>query len=239
LRARGVEVREVPFADVADAVGPRTRIVVVSHVNWMDGRISPSALSELDVPVLLDGAQAVGAIPIDVGALRCAAYAGPGQKWLCGPDSLGMLYIAPAFRERLRPISLGFINLTEPGANLASELWPDARAFNAPAVNGVGYAYAAASLEVLDAAGWDAIFPHAHDLAARAADELRMLGRDVLPRDRTTLLSWREPDAEAVFEQLSEAGIVVRSLPDGKTVRASFGGWSSEDDLDRLLAALS
>ncbi len=46
--------------------------------------------------MLLDGAQGVGAVPTDVRALRCAAYAGAGQKWLCGPDGTGLLYVAPS-----------------------------------------------------------------------------------------------------------------------------------------------
>ena len=51
-------------------------------------------------------------------------------------------------------------------------------------------------------------------------------------------MSWREADAPATVERLGEAGVVVRWLPGEQLVRASFGGWSSEDDLDRLLAAL-
>ena len=53
------------------------------------------------MPVLLDGAQGVGAVPVDVHALGCDAYAGAGQKWLCGPDGTGMLYMSPELRERL------------------------------------------------------------------------------------------------------------------------------------------
>src|SRR4051794_182834 len=71
---RGVEIRAAPFADLADAVGPRTRLVACSHVNWVTGAVRPSGLAELgaDVPVLLDGAQGVGAVPIDLAKLGCA-----------------------------------------------------------------------------------------------------------------------------------------------------------------------
>ena len=51
------------------------------------------------MPVLLDGAQGVGAVPIDVATLGCAFYAGSGQKWLCGPVGSGMLWIAPALER--------------------------------------------------------------------------------------------------------------------------------------------
>ena len=59
----------------------------------MSGLLAPAELADVDVPVLLDGAQGVGAVPVDVGALGCDAYAGAGQKWMCGPDGLGMLWV--------------------------------------------------------------------------------------------------------------------------------------------------
>ena len=94
LRARrGVTVRAVAFADLADAVGPSTKLVACSHVNWVTGALRPEGLARVDVPVLLDGAQGIGAVPVDVRALGCAFYAGSGQKWMCGPvghrDALG------------------------------------------------------------------------------------------------------------------------------------------------------
>src|SRR2546423_9408658 len=98
---RGVSVRAVPLLDVAGAVGPRTRLVACSHVGWMSGSEAPKELARLDVPVLLDGAQGVGAVEVDVGALGCDAYAGAAQKWLCGPDGAGMLYVRASLRERL------------------------------------------------------------------------------------------------------------------------------------------
>ncbi|HTR88500.1 MAG TPA: aminotransferase class V-fold PLP-dependent enzyme, partial [Solirubrobacteraceae bacterium] len=93
---RGVSVREVPLAAIAEEVGPRTRLVACSHVGWMSGGLAPEELAEVDVPVLLDGAQGVGAVAVDVRALGCGAYAGAGQKWLCGPDGAGMLYVSEA-----------------------------------------------------------------------------------------------------------------------------------------------
>ncbi len=65
--------------------------------------MAPAALGELDVPVLLDGAQGVGAIAVDVAALGCAFYAGSGQKWLCGPIGTGMLWVAPGLARAAAP----------------------------------------------------------------------------------------------------------------------------------------
>lgn len=237
-RARGVEVRLVPWADVADAVGPRTRGVVSSHVSWRSGRFAPAALASVEVPVLLDGAQGAGAVPVDVAALGCDAYAAAGQKWLCGPEGTGLLFVSEGLRERLRPPAPGYVNLEEPGLGLDAAPWEDARAYDTPALPAASLAHAGAALDVLEEVGWEAVHSHAADLAATAAEVLREHGRDVLERDRTTLVTWHESDAAAAVERLADAGVVVRSLPGEDLVRASFGGWSSTDDLDRLLAAL-
>jgi selenocysteine lyase/cysteine desulfurase len=238
-RVRGVEVRLAPWAEVADAVGPRTRLVVCSHVSWRSGRFAPlDALAASGVPVLLDGAQGAGAVPVDVAALGAAAYAAAGQKWLCGPEGTGLLFVSAALRERMRPPAPGYVNLAEPGAGLDAEPWEDARAYDTPALPAASLAQAGAALDVLAAASWEAIHAHACELAATAADALGAAGREVLAHDRTTLVTWREPDAPAAVERLAAAGVVVRSLPGEDLVRASFGGWNDESDLDRLLAAL-
>ena len=72
---RGIAVREVPFAELAGAVAAATKLVACSHVSWVNGRLAPD-LSRLDVPVLLDGAQGAGAIPVDVAALGCDVLRG-------------------------------------------------------------------------------------------------------------------------------------------------------------------
>lgn len=101
-RARGVTIRTAPLAELADAIGPATRLVVCSHVSWRSGAYAPTAALAAAPPlVLLDGAQGIGAVPTDVGALGADFYAGAGQKWLCGPAGTGMLWIDPAVRERL------------------------------------------------------------------------------------------------------------------------------------------
>ena len=150
----GVTVRAVALAQLADAVGPRTRLVACSHVSWASGATAPAQLAELDVPVLLDGAQGVGAVPVDVRALGCDAYAGAGQKWLCGPDSTGMLYVSSALREQLAVTRRGYGNLGDPAAGLDAGLAPDARRFDAPAISAETAACALASLAVLGEAGW-------------------------------------------------------------------------------------
>ena len=237
-RDRGAAVRVVALRDVADAVGPRTRAVACSHVSWVGGAIAPAALAELDVPVVLDGAQGAGAVPLDVRALGCAAYAAAGQKWLCGADGTGLLYVSPFLRERLRVIAPSFVSFGEQGHELDSPLRDDARRHDTPSLARESLAFSLAALEVLERAGLAAVHERAAALAAGLAERLAARGRAVAPRGRTTLVSWEEPDPQAARRRLAEAGVVVRDLPGRPYLRASVGAWNAEGDLERLLAAL-
>jgi L-cysteine/cystine lyase len=234
----GVTVRAVPFAQLADAVTSSTTAVACSHVNWHTGELAPEALADVDVPVILDGAQGAGAIPVDVVKLRCAAYAAAGQKWLCGADGTGMLYVAPEFRERVRAIAPGYTGFADASLGLESELKADARRYDTPALAREVVAFSVASLGVLRGAGMANVLAAGPVLAAGLAERLEAHGRAVAPRGHTTLVAFEDPDPEATRDRLREQGIVVRNLPGTRFVRASVGAWSNEDDLERLLAAL-
>ena len=144
--------------------------------------------------MLLDGAQGVGAVPSDVVTLGCDAYAGAGQKWLCGPDGTGMLYTTPALRERLAVERRGYGNQGEPDAGLSAGLHPDARRFDSMSLNAETLACALAAASVLDGAGWPAVHERARSLAALLVARLREHGREVAPRGETTLVSFSSPD---------------------------------------------
>jgi L-cysteine/cystine lyase len=236
-RHRGAKVRAVPFAELANAVDAQTTLVAASHVSWITGEVAPAELAHVNVPVILDGAQGAGAVPVDVHALGCVAYAAAGQKWLCGADGTGMLYLQPEFGERVRTISPGYMAFADASKGLDSMLRAEARRFDG-ALPREAVGCSAAALEVLEREGLDAIFARAHDLADRLADALRDSGRTIAPRGRSTLVSWEMDDPEAARERLGEQDIVVRNLPGHPYLRASVGAWNDESDLERLLAAL-
>ncbi|MGH2919689.1 MAG: aminotransferase class V-fold PLP-dependent enzyme [Solirubrobacteraceae bacterium] len=234
---RGVSVRAVPLAEIADAVSDATRLVACSHVSWVDGSVVPD-LSGLDIAVLLDGAQGVGAVPVDVGALGCTFYAGSGQKWLCGPVGTGMLWVAPQWRERLLAPGPTYLNLADPNAGLDAVAHPTAARHDASAQSAEACAAAAASLGVLADFGWDAVHERAATLAQGLADTLIGRGVRVAPRGRTTLVAWEDPDPVATRGRLADAGVVIRDLPGTGLLRASVGAWNDESDLERLVAGL-
>jgi selenocysteine lyase/cysteine desulfurase len=236
-RSRGARIRPVPLREVADAVRPTTTLVACSHVSWVTGEVAPAALAEVDVPVVLDGAQGAGAIPVDVKRLGCAAYAAAGQKWMCGADGTGMLYVEPGFAARVRAVAPSFAGFADHHAGFEATLHEDARRYDTPSLSREAAAFSLAAARLLDRTGLAAVHARAAQLAARLAVSLAERRRTVAPRGDTTLVAWEDPDPPATRQRLADAGVVVRDLPGTSYVRASVGAWNDESDLERLLSA--
>jgi L-cysteine/cystine lyase len=238
LRAqRGVTVRAVPFAQVAEAVTAKTRLVACSHVSWVNGSFAPD-MSSLDVPVLLDGAQGAGAVAVDVETLGCDFYAASGQKWLCGPIGTGLLWVSPDWTERLLATGPTYLNLADPAAGLDALPAAGAARFDTPSQSLEAAVAAATAFVLLASSGWEELFERAATLAETLVAGLRERGRDVAARDRTTLVSWHDDDPPATKDRLAAAGVVIRDLPGTGLLRASVGAWNDESDLERLLDGL-
>jgi L-cysteine/cystine lyase len=239
-RVSGVTVTVAPFAQIAEAVTDSTRFVACSHVSWVSGQVvDAAALAATGVPVLLDAAQGIGAVPIDLKALGCAFYAGSGQKWLCGPEGSGCLYVR---RDQLDELTVpwpGYGSLADAHNALDSPPAENAARLDHGFPPGMRSAWALASLGVFEDAGWDWVHARAADLAAGLAQSLSERGLAVGPRGRSTLVAW-DPGAEdldAEVVRLAGAGFVVRSIPSHGLIRASVGAWSAEDELARLVEA--
>jgi L-cysteine/cystine lyase len=239
-RARGVHVRVVPFADLAGEVRDSTRLVACSHVSWVSGRIADvEALTASGAPLLLDAAQALGAIPVDVSALGVDFYACSGQKWLCGPEGSGCLYVKPERLDELLIPWPSYGSLADAERALELEPAEGAARFDLGFPSGMRSSWALASLGVFEEAGWDWVHNRAATLAAQLAVGLSDRGLEVLPRGRSTLVTWKPPagrDPAEEVDRLAAAGFVVRSIASfGGLIRASAGAWSSEEELERLV----
>jgi L-cysteine/cystine lyase len=235
---RGVEIRVVPFEEVPDAVGPHTRLIACSHVSWVSGRVADTeALAAGAAPVLLDGAQGLGAIAVDVHALGCEYYAASGQKWLCGPIGSGYLYVREDLIDGLSPAWPAYGTLSDPLRALDLPLVDGAARFDGGFPPSHQTAWALAAIDVLEDAGIEALHGRAAALAAQLADGLAAQGVIVAERGPSTLVSWRADDPATEAARLLDAGFLVRDLPGTPYVRASAGGWTSEDEIERLVAA--
>jgi L-cysteine/cystine lyase len=234
---RVARVQELGPEEMLDAIiaeiTPRTRVLAVSQVIWTTGvALDVHALKErTGLPVLVDGAQSVGATPVEVGALDY--YTVSGQKWLCGPDTTGALYVADV--DSLRVARPGYFaqESFEPGGRYVPR--PGAPRFDPGWLS-------LASLEGLATAiglapEWR--FERIRETAAHCREALAARVEVVTPPGQAGLVTFRaEGDPEAVAARLLERGVVVRHLPGTPWVRASCGWWTSEDDVERLVRAL-
>ena len=116
---RGIEldVARIPFplrsseqviSALVDAVVPRTRLALVDHVTSATGMVLPirrivAALADRGVETVVDGAHAPGMLPLDVGSLGAAFYAGNAHKWLCAPKGAGFLWVREDLHPATRP----------------------------------------------------------------------------------------------------------------------------------------
>jgi len=223
-KARVTEHAAADALEVITAeVTPATRLIALSHVLWLNGHVLP--LAEIKratgLPLLVDGAQSVGAIPVDASVADW--YTVSGQKWLCGPETSGALYVAD--HDGLRPQMGHFYGSVRTDAtrlgvvHLGHELVAGLRA------------------AVADQPDWG--FARAAELVARCREALLAAGVDVRTEaGQSTLVSFRVPGEPAeVVKAVYERGVVIRHLPDG-WLRASVGWWNDERDIARLVTAL-
>ena len=236
---RAAALRDRPPAEALAALeaelSPRTKLIALSHVSWHTGAVLPvRELSGRGVPVLVDGAQAAGAIPVDVRELGCDFYTVSGQKWLLGPAATGALYVAPHQVEACRVAFPSYLSWKHPDY----ELVETAQRFEggwAPAASVAGLL---ASLAFAEEAGEER-FAHAREATERCRTAIAERGVEVVTEaGQGTLVSFRADEPAELAARLGEQGVVVRDLPGTGLVRASCGFWTSEEDVERLVRGL-
>jgi len=230
--ARVVVVDPEPDAILA-AVTPRTRLLALSHVLWTTGKVLPvhHLREQTGIPVLVDGAQSIGAIPVAAAGVDFLTIS--GQKWLCGPDSTGALVVADP--ERLSVTSPSYFAQAGYERDGTFERRPGAARFEPNWLSAAALAGLLAALESRP----DWAFAHAAAVAERCRGLLSDRVELLTPGDRATLVAFRAPGEPAgLVESLYAQGVHVREIPGTGLIRVSCGWWTSDGDLERLLEAL-
>jgi selenocysteine lyase/cysteine desulfurase len=237
---------------VERAMTPKTRLVALSHVDWTTGEILPleeiSALArDRGALTLVDGAQSVGNVPVDVPATGVDMYAFTGHKWVLGPEGMGTFYVRPGLDAE--STSLGFASLSDPSAFEAEGGYEEyfhggARRFEASTMSPALAAGFAAAAEAVYQRG-----PEGFAEIRRCADLLIGLLEEM---PRITLRSPRPAGCGLVSfeisgvapkkaaEKLLAQEFVVRFIPEPYPyVRASTHLFNTEEELEALAKAVS
>jgi cysteine desulfurase/selenocysteine lyase len=237
-----------------DLLSARTRLVAVSHMSNALGTINPvRTLIELahrqGIPVLIDGAQAIPHLPVDVQALDCDFYAFSGHK-LYGPSGIGVLYGKEALLNAMPPYQGGgdMIRMVRFDKSEYNTLPYKFEAGTPAIADAIGLG---AAIDYLVATGIDAIAEHEHRLLdyattrALQVDGLTLIGT---AREKGAILSFtlariHPHDIGTILDHL---GIAIRAghhcaMPVmefygvAATARASFGLYNTEQDIDVLM----
>lgn len=251
----------IDMAAYARLLTPRTKIVAITHVSNVLGTINPiremvalaHANKPQSIPVLVDGAQAVPHIAIDVQQLDCDFYVFSGHK-IYAPTGSGVLYGKRALLEKMPPYQGGGgmvqrVSFTQPTtfADLPAKF--EAGTPDVGGVVGLG-----AALDFVNSIGIAAIAAHEHELLQYATAQLQQVPQlkiiGTAPQKASTIsFVFEHVHPHDVATILDNEGIAVRaghhcamplmerlSLP--ATTRISFGMYNTQEDIDILIQAL-
>jgi cysteine desulfurase / selenocysteine lyase len=262
---KGARVRAIPMSDTGELrldeyerlLSIRTRIVAVTHVSNVLGTVNPVAeiariAKARGIPVLIDGAQAVAHMPVDVRALGCDFYAFSGHK-IFGPTGAGVLYGRRALLESMPAYQGGGGMIDQVTFERTTYAHPPNR-FEAGTPNIAGAIGLAAALDYVTTIGLDCIASYERELLAHGTEALsqvpglRLIGT---ARAKTAVLSFVlggvHPHDIATI--LDRGGVAIRSghhccqplmarLGIPATARASLAFYNTRDEIDALVGAL-
>ena len=248
------------LAELAAALNERTRLICLSHIASPNGRLLPvkeaaAIAHDAGVPVMLDLAQSVGQMPVDLAALGCDFAVGSGHKWLLGPMGTGYIFVSErqmsGFRPNLIPDRSPWALADDPTPASTARSRTEIGTYNHALVVGLGRA-----VEIMESIGLDA-------MQARIADLSRRLRHGVAQFDRARIITPLEPEKSAgitsvMFDGYTKTdmdGLVARlqerhqalvkaqwltAPPDPVKIamRISVAAFNNENEVDRLLEGI-
>jgi cysteine desulfurase/selenocysteine lyase len=248
--------------DLRSKVSMKTKVIAVTHVSNVLGTINPireiaDIAHNVGAVLIVDGAQAIAHLPVDVKELDCDAYAFSGHK-MYGPEAIGVLYAKKGLLESLEPSTWGGEMVMEVTASAST--WNDLPYKFEPGTpnitQAVGLGYA---IDYLRAIGMQKVYDHEHELLSYAHTQLQKIPQLHVIGPRfdeknaarvgiiTFLLDGVHP--HDIAQLLADKGVCVRAghhcahplhcakaLP--ATTRASFGIYTTKEDIDRFVSGI-
>ena len=238
------------FTEALQSGGGRVRAVVVAWVNYARGwRHDLAALAavahEHGAILVVDLIQGLGVIPCDLTEWGVDAAVAGGQKWLLGPEGVGVLATTADLRQRLRLLEPGHSSMAETDNRFRFDPTLDltSRRFEGGSWNRGGIAGLGAATDLLAGVGIAAVWAHVDHWCDRLVDGLTLLGATVLsdrsPEGRSAIVTvaFDSADPADLVERLVSRGVLAAARGGG--VRFSPHGWNDDDDLDATLDAVA
>ena len=249
-----------PLAELEGVIKENTRLIVLTHASNVTGTIMPVAevgriARRHNLLFLVDAAQSLGTLPVDVQEMGIDLLAFPGHKGLFGPSGTGGLYIRPGVE--LRPLCEGGT-----GSQSASLRQPDTLPdrYESGTLNAVGIAGLGAGVKFLLTEGIGRVREHEQKLVDRLLQGLNTIPGIVVygvkdsahqaPLVSFTVRNYDPAEVAVILDQVfdiacrsglhcaPEAHQTLGTLPQGGTVRLSPGYFNTEEDIDLALTAI-
>lgn len=246
-----------PVAVVMQQVRPTTRLVIVSHILWNTGQVLP--LKDLaiacheypsiygPVRLLVDAAQSVGVLPLDLMDLGADFYAFTGHKWLCGPAGIGGLFVHPDALSSIHPTFVGWRAITKDETGQPTGWLPDGRRFEVATSDVTLYSGLREAIALHDTWGT------AEERYQRICALSTYLWQQLRQMPQVTCLKATAPEAGLVsfmvageendrharlVRSLEDNGFLLRTIQNPDCIRASVHYLTLESELDQLVTAI-
>ncbi len=238
-------------ARIEALLSARTRALSIPHVSCASGQVLPVApigalAKERNIFYFVDGAQALGCIPVDLRAIGCHAYATSGHKWLLGPNGTGFLFVRRDALDRVQATHVGAYSNAgyssmETGA---FDFIDSAQRYEYGTVNASLVVGLQAALSFWQEVGAHNIWLRNRTLAGHFAEGLRALGAEVVTSTRSaSILSFRLPGlayADVQRYLWSNHRLRLRGIYEGglNALRASIHLYNAPSEVARALEAI-
>jgi L-cysteine/cystine lyase len=242
-----------PVAIVVSHLKPNTRLVVLSHILWNTGQVLP--LAEIvaachsysnahPIRVLVDAAQSVGVLPLNLSELAADFYAFTGHKWWCGPEGVGGLYVRPEALDSLNPTFIGWRSITVDATGTPTGWKPDGRRYEIATSAYPLYVGLRAAIALHQQFGTPQ--ERLQRIKTLSRSLWQQLGNSLGVRCLRTsppqagLVSFQLPGKShpQLVQFLEEHGLMVRTILTPNCVRACVHYFTLEAEIDRLVETI-
>lgn len=244
-----------PTEVILQHLNSRTRLVVLSHVLWNTGQVLPLAeivkacrdysTNSQPIRILVDAAQSVGLLSLNLTELGADFYAFTCHKWLCGPGGIGGFYIKPEALEDLNPTFIGWRGIIMDKAGKPIGWQPDARRFEVatsayPLYGGLREAIALHQEWGTSQARYEQICQLSKYLWQRLSEikSVRCLLTSPPQSGLVSFVLTNGKSSNQLVTSLEEQGFLLRTLREPDCIRACVHYFSDTEEIDRLVEVI-